>query len=209
MSLVLAADYRVPDFDRWWAKLSGDLPRLPSLGAHHVVVYRSLEDSSRVFVTIGVRERGPVDALLRSPRMLAWFDSAGVEEIPPLFVGEVVEKLDLAEAAAAGVQAGAVIVAAIVSVDQPDRLRAHVHRKAVRLAASGVRRFWIYRALDDQAEVMILQEIASERQAERWIRKPDAVARFMSEAGVGAHPPLFVGRLVQAIEVPAVPQGRD
>ena len=82
MSLVLAADYRVPDFDRWWARLTGDLPRLPSLGAHHVVVYRSLEDSSRVFVTLGVRERGP--------------STPGVEEIPQLFVGEVVEKFDLA-----------------------------------------------------------------------------------------------------------------
>jgi hypothetical protein len=222
MSLVLAADYRVPDFDRWWAKLSGDLPRLPSLGAHHVVVYRSLEDPSRVFVTIGVRERGPVDALLRSPVVFAWFDSAGVEEIPPLFVGEVVEKLDLAGAApagaagaapagagAAGDQASAVIVAAIVSVDQVDRLRASVHGAVARIAASGVRRFWIYRALDDQAEVMILQEIGTERQAEEWIRHPDAAARFMSQAGVGAHPPLFVGRLVQAIEVPAAPKGPD
>ena len=77
MSLVLAADYRVPDFDRWWAKLWGDLSQLPRLGAHHIVVYRSLEDTSRVFVTLGVRERGPVDALLRSPTWFAWFDSAG------------------------------------------------------------------------------------------------------------------------------------
>ena len=35
MSLVLAAGYRVPDFGHWWAALTGDLPRLPSLGAHH------------------------------------------------------------------------------------------------------------------------------------------------------------------------------
>ena len=73
---------------------------------------------------------------------------------------------------------------------------------ADRIAASGVRRFWIYRALDDAAEVMILQEIATERQAEQWIRHPDAAAGFMAEAGVGAYPPLFVGRLVQALEVP-------
>src|SRR6478672_8120305 len=50
MSLVLAADYRVPDFDRWWAAVTGELPRLPSLGAHHIVVYRSVDDASRVFV---------------------------------------------------------------------------------------------------------------------------------------------------------------
>jgi hypothetical protein len=214
MSLVLAADYRVPDFDHWWAALADDLPRLPSLGAHHIVVYRSLEDASRVFVTIGFRERPPVDALLRSPVMFAWFDSAGVDEIPPMFAGEVVEKFDLGSPAGpvrdirvAGPAAAAetVIVAAIAPVDQfegVDRLRARVHSAADRIAASGVRRFWIYRALDDAAEVMILQEIATERQAEQWIRHPDAAAGFMAEAGVGAYPPLFVGRLVQALEVP-------
>jgi len=206
MSLVLAADYRVPDFDHWWATLTGDLPRLPSLGAHHIVVYRSLRDASRIFVTIGVRERGPVDALLRSPVMFSWFDSAGVREIPPMFAGEVVEKLELTEEAVAPA-AGAVIVAAIAPVGRLegpgglDRLRAGVHAAAARLAVSGVRRFWIYRALDDQAEVMILLQIATERQAEQWIRHPDAAAAFMSEAGAGAYPPLFVGRLVQAIEI--------
>ena len=211
MSLVLAADYRVPDFDHWWASLTADLPRLPGLGAHHIVVYRSLEDASRIFVTIGVRERGPaaaggqasaVDAL---PRMLSWFDSAGVEEIPPLFAGEVVEKLDLEPETG---EPGGVVVAAIApvgrldGVEGPERLRASVHAAVARLAASGVRRFWIYRALDDQAEVMILLQIATERQAEQWIRHPDAAAAFMAEAGAGAYPPLFVGRLVQAIEVP-------
>ena len=202
MSLVLAADYRVPDFDHWWATLTGDLPRLPGLGAHHIVVYRSLDDANHVFVTIGVRERGPSPALAL---MLSWFDSAGVEEIPPLFAGEVVEKLDLDPQTG---EPGGVVVAAIAPVARLegaegfDRLRASVHAAAARLAASGVRRFWIYRALDDQAEVMILQEIATERQAEQWIRHPDAAAGFMAEAGVGAYPPLFVGRLVQAIEVP-------
>jgi hypothetical protein len=211
MSLVLAADYRVPDFDHWWAALADDLPRLPSLGAHHIVVYRSLEDTSRVFVTIGFRERPPVDALLRSPVMFAWFDSAGVDELPPMFAGEVVEKFDLGAKAGPARDAGpaaaaeTVIVAAIAPVDQlegVDRLRARVHTAADRIAASGVRRFWIYRALDDAAEVMILQEIATERQAEQWIRHPDAAAGFMAEAGVGAYPPLFLGRLVQALEVP-------
>jgi len=202
MSLVLAADYRVPDFDHWWATLTGDLPRLPGLGAHHIVVYRSLDDANHVFVTIGVRERGPSPALAL---MLSWFDSAGVEEIPPLFAGEVVEKLDLDPETG---EPGGVVVAAIAPVARLegaegfDRLRASVHAAAARLAASGVRRFWIYRALDDQAEVMILQEIATERQAEQWIRHPDAAAGFMAAAGVGAYPPLFVGRLVQAIEVP-------
>jgi hypothetical protein len=212
MSLVLAADYRVPDFDRWWARLAREAPRLPSLGAHHIVVYRSLQDASRVFVTIGFRERPPVDALLRSPVMFSWFDSAGVEELPPMFAGEVVEKLDLgtrAHPAGEGgpvAAAGTVIVAAIVPVGQLDQVRALVHHAAARIAASGVRRFWIYRALDDQAEVMILQEVATEQQAEQWVRHPDAAAAFMAEAGEGPYPPLFIGRLAQAIEVPQAAQ---
>ena len=136
--------------------------------------------------------------------MFSWFDSAGVEEIPPMFAGEVVEKLELAEEAAASGRGGRGDRGRD-RAGRPrglDRLRASVHAAVARLAASGVRRFWIYRALDDQAEVMILQEIATERQAEQWIRHPDAAAAFMAEAGAGAYPPLFVGRLVQAIEVP-------
>jgi heme-degrading monooxygenase HmoA len=211
MSLVLAADYRVPDFDHWWAGLTRDVRRLPGLGAHHIVVYRSIEDASRVFVTIGFRERRPVDALLRSPVMFSWFDAAGVEEFPPMFVGEVVEKLDLGSPDGSAAQdsgtgpaasAGTVMVAAIAPVGELEEMRDRVHAAADRIAASGVRRFWIYRAVDDQAEVMILLQIATEQQAEEWIRHPDAAAAFMSEAGEGAYPPLFVGHLVQAIEVP-------
>ncbi|MFY9929678.1 MAG: hypothetical protein WAK82_16865 [Streptosporangiaceae bacterium] len=54
-----------------------------------------------------------------------------------------------------------------------------------------------------------MQELATERQANQWIRHPEASARFMTEVGVGAHPPNFVGRLVQILEVPAAPQVRD
>src|SRR5690242_1969369 len=136
MSLVLAADYRVPDFDRWWAVLSRDLPRLPSLGAHHVVVYRALDDAGRVFVTIGFRDRRPVDVLLRSPGLFSWFDSAGVEEIPPMFVGEVVEKFNIgSQSGSAGPAAAAetVIVAAIAPVGQLDRLRDRVRSEGRRV----------------------------------------------------------------------------
>ena len=123
MSLVLAADYRVPDFDHWWAALAAGLPRLPGLGAHHVVVYRSLEDASRVFVTIGFRERPPVDALLRSPLMFSWFDSAGVDELPPMFAGEVVEKLDLdlLPGAAADIAAAGAVIVATIAPGRPAR----------------------------------------------------------------------------------------
>jgi hypothetical protein len=144
--------------------------------------------------------------------MFTWFGSAGVAELPPMFVSEVVEVRPQRRPKCAGTSglsgpaaAASVIVSRIAPVDQlegVDRLRARAAcARDDRIAASGVRPA-IYRALDDAAEVMILQEIATERQAEQWIRHPDAAAGFMAEAGVGAYPPLFVGRLVQTLEVP-------
>src|ERR1700745_1464402 len=129
MSLVLAADYRVPDFDHWWAAIAGDVARLPGLGVHIVLVYRSLQDANRVFVTIGGKSRGPAGPLLRSPVMFSWCDSAGVDEIPPMFVGQIVEKLNLdpdpleASPAATGTRSpGAGVVGAIAPVGRLGRL---------------------------------------------------------------------------------------
>jgi hypothetical protein len=204
MSLVLAADYEVPDFAHWQGMLNDGLSRLPKLGARHIVVYRSIENGRRVFVTVGVRERGPVDVLLRSAALFDWFNAAGVEEIPPLFVGQVVEKFDLEpEAGTSGAPSeGAVIIAGIVSTGSLDEMLTAVHADARQLAQAGVRRYWTYQALDDASEAMILLEIATGQQAARWLRHPDPAAAWMSQAGVGCYPPLFVGRLIQAIAVP-------
>jgi hypothetical protein len=204
MSLVLATDYRVADFDHWWSAIAHDLSPLARLSAHHLVVYRSIEDANRVFVTIGVRDRRPLEALLRSPEILTWFSDSGVEDVPPVFAGEVVEKLELHQSAEEFVGSTPVIVAGIVPMSDFDRFWAQVHADIDRIRDSGVLRYWTYRALDDPNEVMILQEVASERQAGRWLRHPEAAADWMSSAGVGVYPPLFVGRLVQSIEVPPV-----
>jgi hypothetical protein len=204
MSLVLAADYEVRDFEHWWDALAGELPKLPSLGAHHLVFYRSIENERRVFVTLGVSERGSVEAMLRSPTLFDWFNAAGVEEIPPIFVGKVVEKFDLeAETEASGAEVDStVIIAGIVPVGSMDQMLAAVHADAGQMAAAGVRRYWTYRALDDANEAMVLQEIATGHQASEWLRHPDPAAAWMSQAGASCYPPLFVGRLVQATEIP-------
>jgi hypothetical protein len=203
MSLVLATDYRVANFDRWWAAISKDLPALRRLSAHHLVVYRSIERDDRVFVTIGIHDRRPMEALLRSPEVFSWFDAAGVEEIPPIFAGQVIEKLSLVDETAFH-GATPVVVAGIVPIKDFDRFWAFVHAEVDRIAAAGVRQFWTYRALDDPIEVMILQEIETEAQAERYVARSENVRRWMSRAGVGVYPPLFVGRLVEVIDVSAV-----
>jgi hypothetical protein len=204
MSLVLAADYEVPDFGHWWDAMTGEVPTLPGLGAHHLVVYRSIENERRIFVTLGVHERGSVDAMLRSPTLFDWFNAAGVEEIPPIFIGQVVEKLDLEpETRDSRTNADeAVVIAGIVSLDNLERMLAAVHSDAAEMAAAGVRRYWTYRAVDDANEAMILQEIATGPQATQWLLHPDPAAAWMSQVGISCYPPLFVGRLQQAITMP-------
>jgi hypothetical protein len=204
MSLVLASDYRVTDFDSWWSAITHDLRSLARLSAHHLVIYRSIEDANRVFVTIGVHDRRPLEAMLRSADVLSWFTNSGVEDVPPLFAGEVVEKLDLHPSAEDFIGSTPVIVAGIVPIADFDRYWQRVHADTDRLRDSGVLRFWTYRAFDDPNEVMVLQEVASEQQAHRLLHPAQAVAEWTSSAGVGVYPPLFIGRLIRSIEVPPV-----
>ena len=200
MSLVLATDYPIADYGQWRAAISKDLPALSRLPAHHVVIYRSIEDD-RVFITIGIQERQPLEALLRSPEVFSWLDAAGVEEVPPIFAGQVAEKLSLGdETAFLGVTLQSSWPASC-RLRTIDRFWAFVQSQVERLAAAGVRQFWTYRALDDPVEVMILHEIETEAQAERYISHSENVARWMSRAGVGVYPPLFVGRLAEIVDL--------
>ncbi len=48
---------------------------------------------------------------------------------------------------------------------------------------------------------MILQQIDDEENARRWIERPDAVAEWMENAGMGAYPPLFVGKLLYTMRI--------
>jgi hypothetical protein len=42
---------------------------------------------------------------------------------------------------------------------------------------------------------MILQELDDEADASDWVNHPDVAAEWMGHTGVGAYPPVFVGRL--------------
>ena len=48
---------------------------------------------------------------------------------------------------------------------------------------------------------MILQEIGDENSARRWVEHPDATAEWMENAGMGAYPPLFVGKLLHMMRI--------
>jgi len=199
-SLILAADYRVDDVEEMWALLNQRQSNLADIDAHHVVVYSSLWGPSRVLVTIGVRRPNSVREVLRSPAVFDLFDISGVDEIPAMFAGEVVEKIDLYDPSPDDIVAG-VIVGVVTLVDDVPALMVKVHDAAERFTQAGVRKLWVYQAFDDSREVMILQEFEDEISARRWINHPDGAAEWMTNSGFGVYPKVFVGRLAHLMAV--------
>jgi hypothetical protein len=198
-SMVIASDYRVPNPDRVWPLLQRRKSALAGIGAHHVLVYTSTHDYGRVLVTIGVRSREPIVELLRSRVFFDWFDAVGVEDIPAVFAGEIVERFN--SSTPSQPTAPGVVIAAIASVDDVSILAAEIRGAISRFQTAGVRETRVFKAFDDRHEVLILQEIDDEDAARRWIEHPDVVARWMTGAGVGAYPPLFVGKLVGMMRI--------
>jgi hypothetical protein len=170
------------------------------IGAHHVVLYTCIWEPDRVLVTIGIRQAGSVREVLRSPAIFELFDISGADDIPPIFGGEVVEKIDLDGPTPEG-HVGRVVVGVMASVDDVPSLMDKVHDGLERFKGGGVRKIWVYQALDDGREVLILQEIADEVSARQWIDHPDAAAEWMSGAGFGAYPTQFVGRFAHLMSI--------
>jgi hypothetical protein len=198
-SMVIASDYRVPDPTRVWPLLERNKSALADIGAHHVLVYTSTHDHGRVLVMIGVHSREPIVELLRSRIFFDWFDAAGVDDIPAVFAGEIIDRF-VAEPQSNS-QAPGVVVAAIASVDDVSTVTAEVHGAIGRFAAAGVRKMWVFQAFDDEREALILSEFSDEEGARHWIDHPDAAAQWMTTAGVGPYPPLFVGRLFDVMRI--------
>ena len=156
-------------------------------------------DYGRVLVTIRVRSREPIVELLRSRAFFDWFDLVGVEDIPAVFAGEIVERFEASPPS--NPAPPSVVVAAIASVDDVSVLTQEVRAGLTRFAAAGVRKTWIFRAFDDGHEVMILQHLDDEDSARRWIDHPDIAAPWIARAGVGAYPPVFVGKFFDMMRI--------
>jgi heme-degrading monooxygenase HmoA len=198
-SMVIASDYRVPDPTRVWPLLERNQAALADIGAHHVLVYTSTHDYGRVLVMIGVHSREPIVELLRSRVFFDWFDAAGVDDIPAVFAGEIIDRFVADSQSPPGVPG--VVVAAIASVDDVSTLSAEVRGAMDRFAAAGIRKTWVFQAFDDEREVLILSEFSDEQEARHWIDHPDAAAQWMTRVGAGAYPPLFVGRIFDMMRV--------
>ncbi|BBY77200.1 fatty-acid--CoA ligase [Mycolicibacterium parafortuitum] len=199
-SFILACDFKVDDVDVMWKWLEKHRDGLASIGAHHVVLYESIWEPRRVLATIGIHHARSIREVLRSPAIFEWFNISGADDIPPVFGGEVVEKIDLLGDGSEG-HVGRVVVGVMSSVDDVPTLMDKVHDGLDRFRRGGVRKIWVYRALDDGHEVLILQEIADEASARQWIEHPDAAAEWMANAGMGPYPTRFVGRFAHLMSV--------
>ncbi|EUA25555.1 putative fatty-acid-CoA ligase FadD16 [Mycobacterium intracellulare] len=184
--MVIASDYRVPDPSRVWPLLERNKAALADIGAHHVLVYTSTHDYGRVLVMIGVHSREPIVELLRSRVFFDWFDEAGVDDIPAVFAGEIIDRF-IAQPPQTPAAPG-VVVAAIASVNDVTLLTSEVSTAIDRFTTAGIRKTWVFQAFDDDHEVLILQEFPDEERAREWIDHPDAAAQWMSGAGIGAYP---------------------
>jgi hypothetical protein len=203
-SHVLAAEYVAPDLEGLWRHMMTFENSLDEIGVRHVVVYSALRDPHRVFVTVGIRHDQPIEEVLRSPQVFDWFDAAGVTDLPPLFVGRTLEKVQVCNIDAhAHSDHASVVVAAIVPVGDVDVVARQIHENLDGLHSAGVLKIWIYTALDSEEEVMILQEVDSEEHAAEWIDQPDASMGWIRNAGVGVYPPLFVGREARVLHLGA------
>jgi hypothetical protein len=198
-SLVLTTDYRVPDPTRVWPLLERRRAGLAALGAHHVFVYTSTTDPERVLVTIALETREPVAELLRSRAFFDWFDAVGVEDLPAVFAGELIERFDFVGDAAPAPTG--IVVVGIMVVDDATVFRAHVRETRDLFLKAGIRRVRIFEAFDDPHEVMFLHELADADSAERWLGRPDISAEWFSDAGVGAYPPLFIGKFAHMMRI--------
>ena len=195
-SMVIASDYRVADPEQVWPLLTRRRSALAGIGAHHVLLYTSTHDHGRVLVTIGVRSREPIVELLRSRVFFDWFDAVGVDDIPAVFAGEIVERFGSVAPSAPGV-----VVAAISAVDDVPSLTHEIRGALPRFEAAGIRETRLFQAFDDSHEVMIMQELDDENQARRWIEHPDPAAPWIDGAGVGAYPPVFVGKFFDMMRI--------
>ncbi|MEB3021351.1 fatty-acid--CoA ligase [[Mycobacterium] crassicus] len=198
-------DYRVPDPSRVWPLLQRQRAALAALGARHVLVYTSAVDPGRVLAVLAISAAQPVTDVLRDDAFMQWFDAVGVDDIPAVFAGSLVERIELGESQRIPpVEPPGVVVAAVAEVADPSTLIAHVHATARDFAAAGIRKILIFQAFDNPREVFMLQEAAEEvgeAGAGAWINEPSFAADWVTRAGVGIYPPVFVGRLQHLMRI--------
>lgn len=195
---VFAVEFRVADAEHIWPILERHQESLVDLGARYAFVYESIFEPGRVLVVIGIRTEQPLLNLLRSRHFFRWFDAVGVRDIPAVFAGQTVERFDLGEPPESGTE---LVVAAVTPVENVDDFLGLVRASLAEFKQAGIRRTLVYTAFDSPREVMFLQQLADKDQALRWAESSDIASTWLAVAGVGAYPPVFIGRFVNSMRM--------
>lgn len=92
-NVVLAAIYRVDDFDSWAATFDELEVWLARAGVLRLILYRAVDDPHEVMVILDVSSRSEAEALVSNREELAaYFDRAGIAIYPSVFMGEEVKR---------------------------------------------------------------------------------------------------------------------
>ncbi|MDX1873906.1 fatty-acid--CoA ligase [Mycolicibacterium sp. 120266] len=196
---VFAVEFTVPLPERISTVLDRHQESLVDLGARYAFVYESIVEPGRALVIIGIRSEQPLLNLLRSPYFGEWFDAVGISDFPAVFAGATVERFDLGEPPEPGNE---IVVAAVTPVPDIKEFMATVRASLQEFSAADIRRTLVYQAFDNADEVMFLQQLASENTALNWVARSEIAASWLAAAGIGAYPPVFVGRFVHALRFP-------
>ncbi|MBP1821609.1 hypothetical protein J3E61_005231 [Mycobacterium sp. OAE908] len=197
-SFVFAVEFRVADPERVGSVLARHEESLRDLGARYAFVYESVLEPGKVLAVIGLHTDQPLLNLLRSPYFFDWFDAVGIDDLPAVFAGETLGRFDLGGSPTSGSD---VVVAAVTPVDDVDEFLAQVRNSLEEFSSAGIRRTLVYRAFDTFGEVMFLHQVASPSIALKWIEDSEVASDWLIAAGVGAYPPVFVGRFVHAMRL--------
>jgi hypothetical protein len=96
------------------------------------------------------------------------------------------------------------MVSLVTLVEDVPNLVAHVRETIDELRVAGIRKVLIFSAFDNPREVMLLLQIDDEAHAHHWLRYSGLAAEWLDKAGIGAYPPVFVGRFRRMIRVDEV-----
>jgi hypothetical protein len=195
--VVLASVQRVRDYAQWEATLTAEASRMTAFGVMRRWAYRSLTDPSEVFAGVLVSSAAQAMAIMRGHEMTDWLTRAGVEEVPPFFVGGRVASFDLTGGERAS---GQFIVASIHTVRDFDRWMTMVDTDRPWMVEGGTRHVWLYRAIDDPGEVMGMMSLRSEAAARSLLRGGLTRESWFDESGLDVHPPVFLGRRTQLVD---------
>jgi hypothetical protein len=163
------------------------------------MIYTSTSEPGRVLVVLAIHAREPVLDVMRSRVFFDYFDAVGVEDIPAVFAGELVERLDLV--AEAPPSAPEVMVSLIAPVQDVQTLLQLIRDSADTLRDAGVQKLLLFSAFDNPLEVMLLLHTDNEAHARTWLHDSDLAHEWLDRAGVGAYPPVFVGALEGMVNV--------